>query len=118
MPAELRHIIFSTADIIDAVAEQQKALGAQFESAAVSNLSLSDSENGPCLGMTIFRGPANAAQALTLEGEELAVAVMKYCFIKKIPLPRHAEKSLHRVNNQLALMISVGGRMSRFSVST
>ena len=87
MPAELRHIIFSTADIIDAVAEQQKASGNPFEAVAVSNLSLSDSDNGPCLGMTIFRGPATAAQALTLEGEELAVAVMKYCFVKKMPLP-------------------------------
>ena len=117
MPAELRHIVFSTGDLIEAVAEQQKLLGDPFNSKAVSDFDLYDSDNGPCIKMIILHASTGAERVLELDSSELAVAVMKYCFIKRIPLPKYSEKSLHRVNDQLALMISMGGKTRRFHMS-
>jgi hypothetical protein len=106
MPTELRHLLFRTAEIVQAIKEYHRRLGQVLPAGPV--LSCGAEYDGEGRGVqfciTIAPDPADAKkpakpgmadrQDVVIEGPTFAAALILYCRDRRIPLPANADKSL------------------------
>jgi hypothetical protein len=108
MSSETRRITFSSEELVQAIAnhrreEKQPFPGSRVRGAQVSQV------NGSGLKIAFALDPAtgDGTNELALKPTEVGVALIKFCRLKKIPLPRRASKSLAANEGQICLVLNL-----------
>ncbi|HVT52669.1 MAG TPA: hypothetical protein VHE77_13915 [Dongiaceae bacterium] len=108
MSSETRRITFTSEELVQAVAnhrrdEKQSFPGSRIRGARVSQ------HNGSDLKIAFMLDPStgDGTKEIELRPTEVGVALIKFCRLKKIPLPRRASKSLAADNGQIALVLTL-----------
>ncbi|MBV9813832.1 MAG: hypothetical protein JO326_13875 [Acetobacteraceae bacterium] len=119
MPAELRHILFRPAEVVQAVKEYHRRLGKPLPTGAVVGCAPESDEAGGVVRFRIELVPDVVEGAprpspgteqrceIVLEGPALAAALILHCRDRRIPLPANAGKSLELFGSQLCLVATI-----------
>jgi hypothetical protein len=62
----------------------------------------------PRISLTLDPAGGDGATSMDFRPTEVAVALIKFCRLKKIPLPKRANKSLGIDHGQIALVLQLG----------
>lgn len=108
MTTETRRITFSSEELIQALSRHRRD---EKQPLPESRIRGSKVENGagPIPRVTLQLDPSgDAATALDFGATEVAVALIKFCRLKQIPLPKRAAKSLGTDHGQISLVLKLG----------
>ena len=109
MPKEVRYILFSTEETIDALFDHLGQTTWQSPATAAQDpvrLELASAEDGSISGRLIRRTRRPAAEEVTeVAHNDLLAAALSYCKAVRVPMPVYGQKSLELVRGQLALMV-------------
>ncbi|MBP0496282.1 hypothetical protein [Roseomonas indoligenes] len=132
MPTELRHIIFSSAEIVEAVSLFARSRGRPLPPGQITEAAALDTEPGSAVTFRLSILPdASDREAGRLSperlsperlsperlsmdwsGPELAAALLRYCRGRNIPMPVRGSKSLQRFGTQVGLVVTIAPRKS------
>ena len=96
MPTELRHLIFSAAEVVEAIILHNRARGVSMPGGAIKEAALAETAPGAPLSFRIVFSLAGLPGAesraanevnVDLAGPELAAALIGYCRSRGIPMP-------------------------------
>lgn len=115
MPSEIRHILFSPAEVLDAVVQHARRSGRPLPAGSVINTEVVVSVPGAPvrfrveIAPDIRRASADGPNPISeFQAEDLAVALLAYCRSRSIPIPMRAEKALHKFGLRLGLVLTIG----------
>ncbi|TPG45728.1 hypothetical protein EAH89_25985 [Roseomonas nepalensis] len=118
MPTELRHIIFSAAEVVEAIILHNRARGVSMPGGSIKEAGLADTPPGAPLSFRIVFSLAGLPGAelrasnevtVDLADSELAAALIGYCRSRGIPMPVKGSKSLERFGSQIGLIVTIKG---------
>ena len=114
MPSELRQIVFSNEETIDALAKHCRRLHKEQQNLSVKGCEIfSDPEIGVRLEIDCGdeakpgRSDLGKDHTITLKPAFIGAALVRYCIDLKIPIPRVAVKSLQVIGSGLALNLTI-----------
>ena len=114
MPTEIRHIIFSSAEVLEAIARFFRQRGKPLPGGQVCEAGPADTLPNEPVIFRVVTAPnephATEPQRLDLFGAELTSALIGYCRHRDIPLPVKGSKSLERFGSRIGLIVSTAGR--------
>lgn len=117
MPSEIRHILFSSAEVLEAVVQQARRSGRTLPTGSVISTEVVLSVPGAPVRFRVEVAPDRrqatapddgANHILEFQSEDLAVALLAYCRSRAIPIPMRAEKALHKFGSRLGLVLTIG----------
>ena len=116
MPTELRHLIFSVSEVVEAITSYNRSRGVAMPSGAVVGAGLAETPSGAPVSFSILVLPDRALQGgekgkpqeVTLGGADLIAALIGHSRSCSIPVPLKGTKSLERFGSQLGLVITTG----------
>lgn len=113
MPSEIRHVIFSTAEVLEAVVAHARRAGRPLPIGAVTAAQVRCVVPGAPVSFRVEIAPDSAqaeapARVLEFQAEELAAALLGYCRSRGIPVAMRAEKALHKFGQRLGLVLTLG----------
>lgn len=105
MPTEIRHIIFSSAELYVALKEYRRRRDDPLPEGTVLRF---DIEPGPEIRADVLIARDDGAPDLRLlvRRDELAAALIMYCIDRKIPMPVKSTKFLQLFGGSLGLVIT------------
>ena len=108
MPSEIRHLLFHESEVVSALAEFHRRAKDPLPAGTVARFALFD-QPSVRVEIEIARDETGERRkGIVVEKERLAAALILHCKMKKIPLPASAIKVLRIVQNQLALVVTIG----------
>ncbi len=123
MPAELRHILFRTTEVVSAVVLYQRHMGLPLPAGTILSCGLEPAEPGAAIGFSLVIGldkpklDEAPRRRVTVEGPALAAALILLCRERHVPLPAKADKSLQRFGDQLGLVVAIGSNDEEAALS-
>ena len=103
MPTEIRRIVFSSDELRQALDAHLMSVGvtlpvgyiqaAQFDAAAAE------------LWLSVYDGQRDETHEAIVSGAQAAASLIKFCFAKRIPLPKDARKTIAIVGDNVALEV-------------
>ena len=129
MPAELRHLLFPPAEVVEAVKEYHRRLGTLLPTGRIVQCGPEDQDAHG--GTVRFRikitpNPAKGAASSSFDGEMqrevviephvLTAALILYCRDRLIPLPATASKSLQRFGTQVCLVATINSKLDKMQI--
>ena|SRR5690242_975509 len=108
MSSETRRITFTSAELVQAVCKHRRDEKQPLPESRIRGTKVENGE-GPVPRVTLLLDPAggDGATAMDFKPTEIAVALIKFCRLKKIPLPKRANKSLGVDRGQIALVLQL-----------
>lgn len=114
MPTEIRHILFSPAEMVVAVSDFSRRTGKPLPPGSVVGCRINSAVEDGVELVRFSLSIASAAAAgnvceqreVTSGGSNLAAALILFCRDRRIPLPSDADKSLRRFGDQVALVVT------------
>jgi hypothetical protein len=108
MSSETRRITFTSEELVQAVANHRRDEKQPFPASRVRGSTVTQT-NGSALKVAFALDPStgDGSKELELKPTEVGVALIKFCRLKKIPLPRLATKSLAADGGQICLVLSL-----------
>lgn len=114
MPTEIRHLIFSSAEILEAVVQYYRQQGRSLLTGHLREAGPVDTPPGVPLIFRVAIAPNEPhgaeLETVDLRGADLATALIGYCRHRGIPLPVKGSKVLERFGPQIGLIITIAGR--------
>jgi hypothetical protein len=108
VPSEIRHLLFHESEVVSALAEFHRRAKDPLPSGTVVRFALFD-QPAVRVEIEIARDETGERRkGIVVEKERLAAALILHCKMKRIPLPASAIKVLRIVQNQLALVVTIG----------
>ena len=115
MPIEIRHMIFSAGEVVDAAALFSQQRGKPMPSGTVTAAAPMDTADGDAIGFRILleldrpEGRDRDIRSRTFDyvGSDLAAVLILYCKRRNIPLPMKGAKSLQRFGSKIGLVVSM-----------
>lgn len=112
MPTEIRHVIFSQAEIVEAAVDYLQHGGKRLPSGTVEGYTLNDdiesaNDSTLWLALDFVHDKDGVAEKLPLTRKELFEALIVFCQKRSIPLPAAAEKVLDIVKGKIVLIMSM-----------
>ena len=109
MTSETRRIIFSSEELVQALIRHRRDEKQPLPESRIRGTKVEGGE-GPVPHITLLLDPAGGDGKPTMDFRptEVAVALIKFCRLKRIPLPKRAEKSLGVERGQIALVLHLG----------
>ena len=109
MSTETRRITFSSEELIQAISRHRRDERQPLPESRIRGSKVESGE-GPVPRISLLLDPAggDGANAIEFRPTEVAVALIKFCRLKRIPLPKRAEKSLSVDRGQIALVLQLG----------
>ena len=106
MSSEIRRITFTSEELVQAVGNHRRDEKQPFPGSRVRGSRVTGA-NGSDLKVALVLDPStgDGSKEIELRQTEVGVALIKFCRLKKIPLPRRASKSLAAENNQIVLVL-------------
>jgi len=119
MPTELRHIIFSAAEVTEALGLFSRAQGRTLPCGTTIEAALVGAAAADPIVFRMVVAPdatrgrtATGPVRLEWSGPELAAALVHYCRSRSIPVPARGSKSLQRFGTSLGLIVTMVPRNS------
>jgi hypothetical protein len=118
MPTEIRHILFTAAEVVEAAAHYRRLCGAPLPSGTVTEACAIATTPGAPIAFRIvieLDKPDRCGELVTktkafdLVGADLAAPLIAYCSKRGIPMPAKGAKSLQRFGSKIGLIISLNG---------
>ena len=107
MPAETRKIVFSTAEVQAALVNYALRSDIRLPHSPISNMLIAKGEDG--LSATLKYAPSDDGESRDIEFSEphLAAAIILFCRVHEMPLPRDARKVLLPEDDALAMLMKI-----------
>ena len=113
MPAEIRHVLFSHAEALEAVIEQWRRSRSSLPKGQVVDTKVEEPSNGGALRFVFTVQPDDSTRpprSYEVEDLELMAALITYCKGRGVPLPMKADKKLQRFGGRLGLVLTLGAK--------
>ena len=109
MTSETRRITFSSEELVQAISKHRRDEKQPLPESRIRGSKVENGE-GPVPRISLVLDPAggDGATSMDFRPTEVAVALIKFCRLKKIPLPKRANKSLGVDRGQIALVLHLG----------
>jgi hypothetical protein len=107
MPAEIRHIVFSNDEVLEAVRAFQQRERQPLIVGTVTRFDLVECKGEVQLTLEVTAERSRERQRVTLERERLAAALISLCLGRKIPLPLAAPKVCRLLWGRAALVMGL-----------
>lgn len=109
MISEVRHVIFSSDELMQAIVEYCRASKTPLPAGDVVGSTAAVPETGTGLEVAlIMRQPPDFEdEPVAIENKVVGAALLRHCISKKVPLPRAASKSLELWDGNVALTLSL-----------
>jgi hypothetical protein len=108
VPSEIRHIVFTPAEIAAGIREYRRRMGHPLPPGALRGLYLRDGGGaGVRAGLDIIPADGYAAETWEIGTAELTAAMVLYCGDHKIPLPAAGTKGLQKFSDSLLLIVTI-----------
>jgi hypothetical protein len=107
MPTEIRHVIFSEEEALEALRWHSIGVGRPFPFGAVMRI---DTKEPPSVIVTSAADKDDLAAALSFSTEQLLTALLLFCHKKRIPLPVRGSKEIAVVSGRLMLIVTLLAR--------
>lgn len=106
MPSETRRLVFSNAELVQAISEYNQGAGKKLPAGTVTACKPIDR---PELVVRLEILDQRRGEVLTVDltPEVVGAALLRYCMSRKIPIPRHAEKSVQVQGDNIVLAIAL-----------
>ncbi len=108
MSSEVRRIIFNSAELIQAISKHRRDERQPLPESRIRGSKVAKGA-GPVPQVTLVLDPQGGDGAINIDFRptEVAVALIKFCRLKRIPLPKRAEKSLGVDDGRIALVLTL-----------
>ncbi len=113
MPAEIRHVLFTHAEALEAAVDHLRRSHQHLPRGVVVATAFEEpkpNSSGRFTFQVAADGDAGAAVPFAVEGEALLTALITYCKGRGIPLPMRADKRLGAFGNRIGLVMSLGAK--------
>jgi hypothetical protein len=109
MSSETRRIVFSSEELIQALTQHRRDERHRLPESRILGCKVESGE-GPVPHVMLVLDPMGGEGANTIDfrATDVAVALIKFCHSKRIPLPKRAEKSLGVDHGRIALVLHLG----------
>jgi len=107
VPSEIRHIVFSAAEVAAAIREYRRHAGRPLPSGTLRRFEMSPGKGGVRASFDIAPQTAGPAETWEIAGGEIADALILYCGAHNIPLPSAGIKTLQRFGDSLLFIVTV-----------
>jgi hypothetical protein len=109
MTTETRRITFSSQELIQALSRHRRDEKQPLPESRIRGSKIEKGE-GPVPRVSLVLDPAggDGATAMEFRATEVAVALIKFCRLKRIPLAKRAEKSLGVDHGRISLVLHLG----------
>ena len=109
MPTEIRHVIFSEEETLEALRWHSIGVGRVFPFDAVMRI---DTKEPPSVIITSAPDKDDLRAALTFSTEQLLTALLLFCHRKRIPLPVRGTKEVVVAGGRLMLIVTLHDRQA------
>ena len=106
MPNEIRHIIFTSDEVIRALIDYHRRAGNPLPAGNVVKCTFEKEDNLIKASLHMAVDADGSRQVVPVVQTTLAAALILYCINQKIPLPAKANKSLQLHNDTVGLVIN------------
>ena len=108
MTTETRRITFSSEELIQALSRHRRDEKQPLPESRIRGSKVESGE-GPVPRVTLVLDPAggDGVTAMDFRPTEVAVALIKFCRLKRIPLPKRANKSLGIDAGKISLVLQL-----------
>ncbi len=107
MPSEVRIIVFTSEEALEAIAQFSETLDTPLFSGRPSDLHVRKNPQVRAV-LEVERAGGEEIETVDLNASHLAAALITFCRKRRIPLPRNARKELDVMDDQLVLRLEVG----------
>jgi hypothetical protein len=107
VPAEIRHIVFSAAEVAAALREYRRHVGRPLPAGMLRRFEMHPGAGGVRASFAIAADNGTPSAAGEAGGAELAEALVHYCGARNIPLPAAGVKTLQRFGDSLLLIVTL-----------
>jgi hypothetical protein len=107
VPAEIRHIVFSAAEVAAAIREHRRHVGRPLPVGLLRRFELHPGAGGVRAVFAIIPDSGGPPESGEVGAAEITDALVLYCNAHNIPLPAAGIKSLQRFGDSLLLIITV-----------
>lgn len=104
MITEIRNIIFSNEALGDALFVMSKALKRPWPPGYIKSVEVVE-ENGVQVVLNVYDPKNDHTVRVTFKEAEIAAALIRYCRLHQIPLPKSANKSITTYGDNLSFLI-------------
>ena len=108
MPTELRRLVFSKQELVEAIDSHNRNAAEKLPPGSVASCEVRKEEDNISAAIEITDQQSGETQQVELNAAYLGAALLRFCIDKKIPLPRQSAKSLQVVGDNIALNITKG----------
>jgi hypothetical protein len=107
MPAEIRHIVFSSAEVAAAIREYRRHVGRPLPSGSLRRFDMHPGKGGVRASFDIAPENGVATETCEVGGAEITDALILYCEAHNIPLPAAGVKTLQRFGESLLFIVTL-----------
>jgi hypothetical protein len=107
VPAEIRHIVFSGAEVAAAIREYRRHVGRPLPAGLLRRFELQPGAGGARASFDVLPHDGGYLQSSEVGGAEIGEALIHYCGAHGIPLPTAGTKTLQRFGDSLLLIVTV-----------
>lgn len=104
MPFENRTLAFDSLELAEALTGHSALTKKPFPSGVVVSVEM-EQDPKPVIKIAVQEYQIARKVNVAMEPEQMAAALIHYCRVKKVPLPRRSRKSLHVEDGQVLLKI-------------
>lgn len=108
MPSETRKIVFSNNELITAINRHNQVSKNKLPKGMITTCKPL-SQPGVAVRLEMLDQESGESTTVDLSPEVIGAALVRYCIAHKIPIPRHATKSVTAEGDDIALTLQVGG---------
>ena len=107
MPSEIRHIVFSPAEVAAAIREYRRHVGRPLPTGTLRRFEMHPGNGGVRASFDIIADHTIPAASWDVGSAEISEALILYCGAHNIPLPTGGIKTLQRFGESLLLIVTV-----------
>ena len=108
MPSEVRIIVFTSQDVLQAITEFSKTLESPLFRGKPTDIFVRKKREAGFAVVEVDRDGSGTVETVDLDASHLAASLISYCRSAHIPLPRSAKKELDVLGDQIVLRLEVG----------
>ena len=107
MPSEIRHLVFSTTEVVAAIREYRRHVGRPLPTGTLRRFEMHPGKGGVRASFDIVPDNTIPAQGWEVGSAEITDALILYCDAHHIPLPSTGIKTLQRFGDSLLFIVTV-----------
>jgi hypothetical protein len=107
VPSEIRHIVFSAAEVAAAIREYRRHVGRPLAVGRLQHFELQPGTGGVRAALAVIPDDGGPCESDEIGAAEITDALVLYCNAHHIPLPMGGIKSLQRFGDSLLLIITL-----------